>query len=136
MAGPVIETDSHHQPIVVEDLDADWLLALCADAEPESRRAERRRLRYALHWCHLHPADPDQVAKGYVEHAGGEGTAVGRGVHRRPARRRVPATSQAARELMSDALDLPSRLRSVRAHRRPSRSRPGADAGSPRPPPG
>ena len=70
----MIETDSTHQPIVVDDVDADWLLALCEDAEVESRRAERRRLRYALHWAHLHPADPTDIAKGYVEHVGGDGT--------------------------------------------------------------
>lgn len=70
----MIETDSTHQPIVVDAVDADWLLTLCEDAEIESRRAERRRLRYALHWAHLHPADPADAAKGHVEHAGGDGT--------------------------------------------------------------
>jgi hypothetical protein len=73
----VIETDSTHQPIVVEDLDADWLLALCEDTAIEGRRVERRRLRYALQWARMHPADPADIAQGRVETVGGDG-ALGR----------------------------------------------------------
>ncbi len=106
----MIETDSLHQPIVVDDVDADWLLSLCEDAETESRRADRRRLRYALHWCHLHPADPDQAAKGYVEHVGGDGTPDVEDFAADPLGAAFQITTHAARQLMSDALDLAYRL--------------------------
>ena len=46
-------------PVVVEDLDADWLLALLEDTETQARAAERRKLRLAAQWCVLHPAPAD-----------------------------------------------------------------------------
>ena len=49
----MIETDSHGQPLEVDDLDADWLLDFAHEAEAEVRRAERRRLRVVLRWCDL-----------------------------------------------------------------------------------
>jgi hypothetical protein len=58
----MIETDSAAFPIQVDDLDADWLLALAEDAEVQSRRAERRKLRYAYQWCVLNPATKDTGA--------------------------------------------------------------------------
>lgn len=106
----MIETDSTHQPIVVDDVDADWLLALCEDAEIESRRAERRRLRYALHWAHLHPADPADVAKDHVEHAGGDGTPAVEEFTADPLGAAFQITTHAARQLIADALDLHYRL--------------------------
>lgn len=60
----MIETDLTHQPIVVDDLDDDWLLALCEDAEVMAREADRRRLRLALQWAWRHPADPEDAARG------------------------------------------------------------------------
>ena len=106
----MIETDSTHQPIVVDDVDADWLLALCEDAEVESRRAERRRLRYALRWAHLHPADPADIAKGHVEHVGGDGTPDVEEFTADPLGAAFQITTHAARQLISDALDLHYRL--------------------------
>jgi HNH endonuclease len=106
----VIETDSLHQPIVVDDVDADWLLSLCEDAEVESRRADRRRLRYALHWCRLHPADPADVIKGLVEPVGADGTPDVEEFAADPLGAAFGTTTNSARQLMSDALDLAHRL--------------------------
>ena len=55
----MIETDSHGQPLEVDDLDAEWLLDFAHEAEAEVRKAERRRLRVVLRWCDLHPAVDD-----------------------------------------------------------------------------
>ena len=106
----MIETDSTHQPIVVDDVDADWLLALCEDAEHQSRQAERRRLRYALQWCHLHPAHPSDVTNGDVEPAGGDGTPAVEEFTADPLGAAFGITTHAARQLMADALDLHHRL--------------------------
>lgn len=106
----MIETDSTHQPIVVDDVDADWLLALCEDAETESRRADRRRLRYALRWAQLHPADPADVIKGHVEPAGGDGTPAIEEFTADPLGAAFQTTTHSARQLMADALDLHYRL--------------------------
>jgi len=46
----VIETDSMGFPVVVEDLDADGLLALAEESEMQARAAERRKLRYVAQW--------------------------------------------------------------------------------------
>lgn len=109
----MIETDSTHQPIVVDDVDADWLLALCEDAEIESRRAERRRLRYALRWAELHPADPTDAVRGDVEPAGGDGTPEIEEFTAEPLGAAFEITTHAARQLIADALNLSYRLPQV-----------------------
>ena len=106
----MIETDSSHQPLVVEDLDADWLLSLCEDTETESRRVERRRLRCALQWARLHPADPTDAAKGHVETVGGEGTPAVEEFTAEPLAAAFGITAHSALQLISDALDLAYRL--------------------------
>jgi hypothetical protein len=58
----MIETDAGNSPIEVDDLDADTLLALLPDAERQDREAGRRKLRYAAHWCALHPGSCDDHA--------------------------------------------------------------------------
>ena len=59
----MIETDSMGFPVVVEDLDADGLLALAEESETQSRAAERRKLRYVAQWCVLNPALDDEPAR-------------------------------------------------------------------------
>jgi hypothetical protein len=58
----MIETDAGNRPVEVDDLDADTLLALLGDAEKQDRAAGRRKLRYAAHWCALHPGTPEDHA--------------------------------------------------------------------------
>lgn len=106
----MIEIDSTQQPLVVEDLDADWLLALCEETEAESRRVERRRLRCALQWARLHPADPEDVAKGHVENVGGDGTPEVEEFTAEPLAAALGMTAHAGLQLISDALDLAYRL--------------------------
>ena len=55
----MFETDVMGQPVVVEDLDADWILSLLEDKEAAARQAERGKLRLAAQWCVLHPATAD-----------------------------------------------------------------------------
>ncbi len=40
-------------PVQLEDLDADWLLALAEDADMQARAADRTKLRLAAQWCVL-----------------------------------------------------------------------------------
>lgn len=107
----MIEVDSMSQPVVVEDLDADALLSACVEAESQARVAERRKLRYALQWAHLHPADPRDVARDQVEVAGGEGTPAVAEFTAEALAASFQITPAAARQLLGDALDL--------AHRHP-----------------
>ncbi len=55
----MLEVDAMGQPVVVEDLDADWLLALLEEKKTAAREAERAKLRLAAQWCVLHPATAD-----------------------------------------------------------------------------
>src|SRR5947208_12850926 len=63
---PVVEVEPDGSPVFLDDLDADGLLALAAEAEAQVWAAERRKLRYAYRWCVLHPptdpGDPDRAA--------------------------------------------------------------------------
>ncbi|GAA1147875.1 HNH endonuclease signature motif containing protein [Nocardioides aquiterrae] len=106
----MIEIDSTHQPLVVEDLDADWLLALCEDTAAESRRLERKRLRLALQWARMHPADPDDAAKGHVETVGSAGTPAVEEWSTESLAAALGITTHAGLQLVSDALDLAYRL--------------------------
>ncbi len=55
----MFEVDAMGQPVVVEDLDADWLLALLEEKKYAAREVERAKLRLAAQWCVLHPATAD-----------------------------------------------------------------------------
>ncbi|GAA2154942.1 hypothetical protein GCM10009844_41470 [Nocardioides koreensis] len=81
----MLEVDAMGQPVVVEDLDPDWLLALLDDAKIAARVAERSKLRLAAQWCVRHPATTDTGVATWAgdalpgvlhedESLGGEGT--------------------------------------------------------------
>ena len=81
----MLEVDAMGQPVVVEDLDADWLLALLEEKKYASRADERGKLRLAGQWCVLHPATADTGVATWAgdalpgvlhqdESLGGEGT--------------------------------------------------------------
>ena len=105
-------------PVVVEDLDADGLLALAEEAETLARAAERRKLRYVAHWCVLNPALDDDPAVWSDAGPSAGGRRAGR--WRRDSRCAAFAAEQlgpvlnissyAATQLMSDVLDLQHRL--------------------------
>ena len=106
-------------PVVVEDLDADGLLALAEESEMQSRAAERRRLRYVAQWCVLNPAldddpavwsDAGPAAGGCDERIGGEGTPAVRPFAADQLGPALKISSYAATQLMSDVLDLQHRL--------------------------
>jgi hypothetical protein len=120
----MIETDSHGQPLEVDDLDADWLLDFAHEAEAEVRKAERRRLRVVLRWCDLNPAadDAHRLSWGEQERVwdcdawiGGEGVpAVAEFSAEKLAAvmRMSPAATTA---LMAEALELRHRLPKIHA---------------------
>lgn len=111
----MIETDSQHHPVVVDDLDEDWLLSLCEEAETQARVADRRRLRYALRWAHLHPASAEEVARDRVEPVGGEGTPHVAELSTEEFATAMGMSTHAGLALISDALDLAHRLPRVRS---------------------
>jgi len=95
----MFETDLTGQPVLVDELDADWLLVLLAEKETAAREAERGKLRLAAQWCVLHPATADTgVAtwgdtglpgmRDHDESLGGEGTPLVAAFTRSRSRRR------------------------------------------------
>ncbi len=106
-------------PVVVEDLDADGLLALAEESEVQARAAERRKLRYVAHWCVLNPAldddpavwsDAGPPAGGCDKRVGGEGTPAVRPFAAEQLGAALGISTYAATQLMSDVLDLRHRL--------------------------
>ena len=117
----MFETDVMGQPLVVEDLDADWILSLLEDKEAAVRQAERGKLRLAGQWCVLHPATADTgVAtwgdaglpglKQCDEALGGEGTPLVAAFTPEPFAAALGVSTFAGMQLLADALDLQHRL--------------------------
>ncbi len=117
----MFETDVMGQPLVVEDLDADWILALLEDKEAAARQAERGKLRLAGRWCVLHPATADTgVAtwgdaglpglRACDETLGGEGTPLVAAFSPEPFAAALGLSTYAGMQLLADALDLRHRL--------------------------
>ena len=116
----MIETDARGFAIQVDDLDADWLLALAEDAEIQSRIAERRKLRYAGQWCVLHPALPETgaavwadaggEASGCTAPLGGDGTPGVAAFAAEAFAAALQVSTLAGQQLMADALNLQHRL--------------------------
>ena len=94
----LVEVQGSGSPVVVDDLDDDFVLQLVGDSEVQAREAERRRLRLARHWAERHAvsevldaahwtdADPRDV-----EETIGGGDAAG-APDRQPQPRPVPTT--------------------------------------------
>ncbi|ANH38877.1 hypothetical protein I601_2459 [Nocardioides dokdonensis FR1436] len=120
----MIETDSHGQPLEVDDLDAEWLLDFAHEAEAEVRRAERRRLRVVLRWCDLHPAvdDAHRLSWGEQERVwdcdawiGGEGVPAVAEFSAQPLAAVMRMSPAATTSLMAEALELRHRLPKIHA---------------------
>ena len=116
----MFETDLTGQPVLVEDLDADWLLALLGEKETAAREAERGKLRLAAQWCVLHPATADTgVATwsdtglpgmlGHDESLGGEGTPLVAAFTPEPFAAALGVSTMTGMQLLADALDLQHR---------------------------
>ena len=116
----MIETDSGNLPVVVEDLDADWLLALVEESEVQSRTAERRKLRYAYQWCVLNPALEAGDAATWGDlggrerdcdvRIGGDGTPDVAAFAAEPFAAALGISTRAGMVLLADAVDLVHRL--------------------------
>jgi len=116
----MFETDLTGQPILVDELDADWLLALLAENETAAREAERGKLRLAAQWCVLHPATADTgVAtwgdtglpgmRDHDESLGGEGTPLVAAFTPEPFAAALGVSTMTGMQLLADALDLEHR---------------------------
>jgi hypothetical protein len=116
----MIETDSTGAPVEVDDLDPDWLLALAAESETQSRQAERRKLRLAHRWCVLNPAtvetgiatwsEAGREALDCDEALGGDGTPLVAAFAPEQLGAALGCATSHALQLMADALNLRHRL--------------------------
>ncbi|GAA2144156.1 hypothetical protein GCM10009844_17390 [Nocardioides koreensis] len=117
----MLEVDAMGQPVVVEDLDPDWLLALLDDAKIAARVAERSKLRLAAQWCVRHPATTDTGVATWAgdalpgvlnadESLGGEGTPAVSAFAPEPVAAALGVSTLAGMKLIADALDLQHRL--------------------------
>ncbi|GAA2153503.1 hypothetical protein GCM10009844_37980 [Nocardioides koreensis] len=117
----MLEVDAMGQPVVVEDLDADWLLALLDDAKIAARVAERSKLRLAAQWCVRHPATVDTGVATWAgdslpgvlnvdESLGGEGTPAVSAFAPEPVAAALGVSTMSGMKLIADALDLQHRL--------------------------
>jgi hypothetical protein len=116
----MFETDLTGQPVLVDELDADWLLALLAEKETAAREAERGKLRLAAQWCALHPATAETgVAtwgdtglpgmRDHDESLGGEGTPLVAAFTPEPFAAALGVSTMTGMQLLADALDLQHR---------------------------
>ncbi|GAA2139851.1 hypothetical protein GCM10009844_08980 [Nocardioides koreensis] len=117
----MLEVDAMGQPVVVEDLDPDWLLDLLDDAKIAARVAERSKLRLAAQWCVRHPATADTGVATWAgdalpgvlnadESLGGEGTPAVSAFAPEPVAAALGVSTLAGMKLIADALDLQHRL--------------------------
>ena len=117
----MLEVDAMGQPVVVEDLDADWLLALLEEKKTAAREAERAKLRLAAQWCVLHPATADTGVATWAgdalpgvlhqdESLGGEGTPAVSAFAPEPVAAALGVSTLTGMKLIADALDLQHRL--------------------------
>ena len=117
----MLEVDAMGQPVVVEDLDADWLLALLDDKKTAAREAERGKLRLAAQWCVLHPATADTGVATWAgdslpgvlhqdESLGGDGTPAVSAFAPEPVAAALGVSTLTGMKLIADALDLQHRL--------------------------
>jgi hypothetical protein len=116
----MFETDLTGQPVLVDELDADWLLVLLAEKETAAREAERGKLRLAAQWCGLHPATAETgVAtwgdtglpgmRDHDESLGGEGTPLVAAFTPEPFAAALGVSTMTGMQLLADALDLQHR---------------------------
>jgi hypothetical protein len=116
----MFETDLTGQPVLVDELDADWLLVLLAEKETAAREAERGKLRLAAQWCVLHPATAetgvatwgDTGLPGMWDHdesLGGEGTPLVAAFTPEPFATALGVSTVTGMQLLADALDLQHR---------------------------
>ncbi len=117
----MLEVDAMGQPVVVEDLDADWLLALLEEKKYAARADERAKLRLAAQWCVLHPATADTGVATWAgdalpgvlhqdESLGGEGTPAVSAFAPEPVAAALGVSTLTGMKLIADALDLQHRL--------------------------
>ena len=78
----LVEVQRSGSPVVVDDVDDQFVLQLAEDAEIKAREADRSKLRIATHWAERHQVDDvleaahwsDTDVRDICEAIGGEGT--------------------------------------------------------------
>lgn len=115
-----VVTDATGMAVQLDQLDADWLLALAEDADIAARAAERSKLRLAGQWCVLHEVhDPDAAAswsdaggrwQGVEDRIGSDGTPMIAEFAVEPFAAALRMSTIAGMQLLSDVLDLQHRL--------------------------
>ncbi|GAA2142231.1 hypothetical protein GCM10009844_13170 [Nocardioides koreensis] len=109
------------QPVVVEDLDPDRLLAVLEEKKIAAREVDRSKLRLAAQWCVLHPATADTGVATWAgdalpgvlnadESLGGEGTPAVSAFAPEPVAAALGVSTMTGMKLIAGALDLQHRL--------------------------
>ena len=117
----MLEVDAMGQPVVVEDLDADWLLALLEEKVRLPGSTDRSKLRLAAQWCVLHPATADTGVATWAGDAlpgvlhrtspsAGTGTPAVSAFAPEPVAAALGVSTLTGMKLIADALDLQHRL--------------------------
>ena len=119
----LVDVQLSGSPVVVDDLDDDFVLQLIGESEQQAREADRRKLRLAVHWAERHIVSDtrdatywsDDDPRDVEETIGGAGTPlIGAGCVE-PLAATLGVSSRTAMQLMSDGLDLRYRLPQVDA---------------------
>ena len=114
----LVDVQLSGSPVVVDDLDDDFVLALIGESEQQARDADRRKLRLAVHWAQRHVvtdvADAahwsDADLRDAEETIGGPGTPLIAGGCVEQLAATLGVSARTAMQLMSDGLDLTHRL--------------------------
>jgi hypothetical protein len=114
----LVDVQISGSPVVVDDVDDDFVLALVRESEQQAREAERRRLRLATHWAERHVVTEvleaahwsDADVRDIEETIGGPGTPMVAAACVEELAAALGVSSRAAMQLMSDGVDLRHRL--------------------------
>ena len=135
----LVDVQLSGSPVVVDDLDDDFLLQLIGESEQQAREADRRRLRLAVHWAERHVVTDVLDAAHWSDHdprdieetIGGAGTPLISDRCVDPLAATLGVSARTAMQLMSDGLDLRYRLPRSTPAWRSCASRRGGPGGSP-----
>jgi hypothetical protein len=114
----LVDVQRSGSPVVVDDVDDAFVMALLRDSEVQAREADRRKLRLAVHWAERHVVSEPQDAaqwsdadlRDIEESIGGEGTPLIAAGCVEQLAVQLGVSARTAMQLISDGLDLKCRL--------------------------
>ncbi len=114
----LVDVQLSGSPVVVDEVDDDFVLHLVRESEQQAREAGRRKLRLALHWAERHVVTEvldaahwsDADLRDLEETIGGEGTPMVAAGCVEEFAAALGVGARTAMQLMSDGLDLRYRL--------------------------